>query len=92
MHEEYKVTDPQLAVGKVITADLPCTVDSMQAAKVLGITCKTLTNWRSLGIGPQFIQYDGRNGAVRYRLADLVAWQEARRRNGPSGDSGGSNA
>ena len=38
---------------------------------------KTLTNWRSLGIGPPYLKYGSRLGPVRYRLADLVAWQDA---------------
>jgi hypothetical protein len=83
MHEDYKAAGPQPAAGKVPAADLSRAVDSTHAAEVLGITCKTLANWRCLGVGPQFIKHDGRNGAVRYRLVDLVAWQDARRRNGP---------
>jgi hypothetical protein len=53
-------------------------VNSKQAAKVLSVTPKTLANWRSAHIGPQFLKYGGRYGPVRYRLTDLLTWQDAR--------------
>ncbi|MFE2994206.1 helix-turn-helix transcriptional regulator [Nocardia sp. NPDC059246] len=33
---------------------------------------KTLRNWASKGQGPRFSKFGGR---VRYRLADVVAWE-----------------
>lgn len=33
---------------------------------------KTLANWRSLGIGPDYIKAE--NGSVRYRWAAVEAW------------------
>jgi hypothetical protein len=66
-------------------------VNSVQAAKVLGVTPKTLANWRALKIGVRYIKYSGRCGPVRYRLADLLAWQDARVRK-PKVVQGGSDA
>ena len=64
----------------------PCdAVDSAEAAKLLGVTRKTLANWRSLGIGPQYLKYGGRLGPVRYRVADLADWQGAQLRTPASG-------
>ena len=55
---------------------------------MLGVSPKTLANWRCLGIGPQFLKYGGRLGLVRYRLVDLAAWQDAGlRRPEPRGGS-----
>ena len=57
--------------------DLPL-VDNKQAAKILEINEKTLTNWRSSGKSPKYVKV-GR--CVRYRLSDLTAWIEANSRN-----------
>lgn len=35
---------------------------------------KTLANWRCAGIGPTYLKI---NSLVRYRLADVVAYEEA---------------
>lgn len=53
-------------------------VDNKQAAKILEINEKTLTNWRSSGKSPKYVKV-GR--CVRYRLSDLTAWIEANSRN-----------
>lgn len=42
-----------------------------QAARILGVTEKTLRNWRSQRIHLPYIHIGGR---VRYRRADLKAW------------------
>jgi Helix-turn-helix domain len=56
----------------------PCdAVGCAEAAKFLGVSRKTLTNWRSLGIGPPYLKYGSRLGPVRYRVDDLAEWQEA---------------
>lgn len=52
-------------------------VNTTQAAKILEINEKTLTNWRSTGKSPKYIKV-GRS--VRYRLSDLTAWIEANSR------------
>lgn len=48
-----------------------------QAATVLGLSVKTLANWRVSGAGPAFLKLGGR---VLYDPADLQAWRDARRR------------
>jgi hypothetical protein len=52
-------------------------VDTARAGEVLGLAPKTLTNWRSLGIGPPYIKFGGRGGAVRYPLDHLNHYREA---------------
>lgn len=69
------------------TAIQTAPVDGRQAAKMLGVAVKTLTNWRSLGLGPLYIKYGGRQGPVRYRVADLATWQAAQVRK-PRSDGG----
>lgn len=58
------------------------------AAKLLGLSAKTLANWRVQGAGPTFIKSPGLRGAVRYRLSALRAWQNAHERKSTS-DQGG---
>ena len=56
------------------------------AAKVLGLSPKTLANRRSSGVNsPLFINIGGR---IRYRYEDLVAFVEARVRRSTSDDGG----
>ena len=43
-------------------------------AKRLGLSVKTLQNWRTKGIGPRWIKI-GRS--VRYRLRDIIAFQKS---------------
>jgi excisionase family DNA binding protein len=45
------------------------------AAYLNGIPVKTLAKWRSEGTGPAYMKV-GRH--VRYRLADVVAWENSR--------------
>lgn len=52
-------------------------VDTPQAAAYLGIKVSTMNCWRSRREGPPFCKIGGR---VRYRVADLDAWAEGRRR------------
>lgn len=47
-----------------------------QAAERLGLARSTLARWRWSGQGPAFHKF---GGAVRYALADLVAYAEAAR-------------
>ena len=53
-------------------------VDNKQAANILEISEKTLTNWRSTGKSPKYVKV-GR--CVRYRLSDLMDWLDAQTRN-----------
>jgi len=48
-----------------------------QAARLLGLSRKTLQKFRMTGEGPHFIRVSKR--CVRYTLGDIVAWQAARR-------------
>jgi len=50
------------------------------AAKFLAVSPGTLDWWRNwLHSGPPFIKLNGKKGAVRYLLSDLLAWVAARR-------------
>lgn len=42
-----------------------------EAAEYLNVSTKTLQNWRSRGVPPRYRKL---NGAVRYVLADLLAF------------------
>jgi hypothetical protein len=37
---------------------------------------RTVEDWRLDGKGPRFMRF-GRGGGVRYRLADVEAWEES---------------
>ena len=50
---------------------------SAGAATFLGVSPKTLANWRSLGIGPAYVQFHGRR--VAYLVEDLTAFRMAHR-------------
>jgi hypothetical protein len=43
-----------------------------EAAKVLGVEVKTLTNWRWRGVGPVFVKFP--TGAIRYDDAALAPY------------------
>lgn len=47
-----------------------------EAADFLGYSVATLRNWRVRGGGPRFVKISSRS--VRYRIADLIDWIEAR--------------
>ncbi|WP_342319456.1 helix-turn-helix domain-containing protein [Corynebacterium mayonis] len=54
------------------------TLSSAEAAEFLGISVKTLNNWRVKGRGPAYVKYAGaidglgrQRGSVAYRLGDL---------------------
>jgi hypothetical protein len=47
------------------------------AAVFLGVSVKTLANWRSLGLGPAYVQYNGRR--VAYLMNDLESFRRANR-------------
>ncbi|WP_311777639.1 helix-turn-helix domain-containing protein [Trueperella abortisuis] len=60
----------------------------VEAAAFLGVSVKTLTNWRSLGRGPAYLKYDlggipdgqgRRRGSVAYKVRDLLAFMSAHR-------------
>jgi hypothetical protein len=49
-------------------------LNEVEAAAFLGLQPRTLQAWRQQRRGPKYISYSIR--AVRYRLADLVKFQE----------------
>ncbi len=57
-------------------------LDERQAAEALGLTPRTLQEWRRTGGGPPFVRVSSR--CVRYRVADLETWIEARLRRSTS--------
>lgn len=61
-------------------------VDAKIAGKLLGLSPKTLANWRVKGIGPSFVKGPGKRGAVRYQLGAIAAWQKSHLRNSTSDD------
>ena len=58
-------------------------LDTRAAAAHLGLSPRTLDRYRVSGEGPAFYKLGTR---VRYRLADLEAWAESRRRRSTSDD------
>ncbi|QLL08847.1 helix-turn-helix transcriptional regulator [Mycobacterium vicinigordonae] len=56
--------------------DAPYVVDPPAAGRRLGVNVDTLKRWRRLGIGPTYIRIA--HNRVRYRVADLDAWLDAR--------------
>jgi len=48
-------------------------VSTREAARLLGISARTLENYRSLGVGPIFRKLGGR---VVYGVCDLEAWAD----------------
>ncbi len=54
-------------INGMLTAD--------EAAQRVGRAVHTLSNWRSLGIGPRFVRYRGRQPL--YPVADLDEWIKA---------------
>jgi predicted site-specific integrase-resolvase len=42
-----------------------------EAAKLAGVSIRTLYRWRKLGVGPTYQQYM-RNGVVRYPCAEFL--------------------
>lgn len=51
-----------------------------QLADRLGMAEQTLRKWRLSGTGPAYIKLgDTRNAKVRYKLEDVVAWEQANR-------------
>ena len=56
----------------------PITVDANTAAALIGISEKTLRNWRSLGEGPPYLRAGGPGSRVLYRYKDLEKWIDSR--------------
>lgn len=44
-----------------------------EVAEFLRVSVQTLANWRSLGRGPVYVQFDDA-GSIRYRWSDVEGW------------------
>jgi predicted DNA-binding transcriptional regulator AlpA len=53
----------------------PVWLTEHDVARVLGLSVKTMSNWRNRDQGPPYVKL---NRAVRYRRTDLDAWIESR--------------
>ena len=71
------------AKGDLPMRDHTTYLDTRAAAAHLGLSPRTLDRYRVSGEGPAFYKLGTR---VRYRLADLEAWAESRRRRSTSDD------
>lgn len=61
--------------------DFPELMDTEQAAAYLGLSPRTLRQWRYEGRGPAYIKgAGGTNTSVRYLKADLDQWRQVRER------------
>ena len=58
-------------------------VSANEAAAMLGVSSRTLANWRSQGIGPAFVRIGAVHSRTLYRLDDLKAWLDANRVENP---------
>jgi predicted DNA-binding transcriptional regulator AlpA len=56
-------------------------IGEVEAAEILALSVKTLRRWRWGGSGPRFIKL---GGAVRYDIADLLAFIEQNRKKSTS--------
>lgn len=66
-----------------ISCIYPMAFSSEDAARMLGVSTKTLANWRCSGKGPAYIHLsDSPRSSVLYLSEDLDAWLRSRRRCG----------
>ena len=54
-------------------------VSANEAAAMLGVSSRTLANWRTLGIGPAFVRVGRVRSRTLYRIDDLNAWLDNNR-------------
>jgi hypothetical protein len=80
--------DDGILTGLAALLDENAAVDTKTAGRILGIKPKTLANWRSLGVGPEWCKFG--NGRVTYIVGILLAYRAACRRNGHGNDRGAS--
>ena len=51
---------------------------SKQFAERIGISSESLDIWRCQGKGPTYVKLGpGKKSAVRYRLSDVIAWENS---------------
>lgn len=54
-------------------------VNANEAASMLGVSPRTLANWRTQGIGPAFVRVGAVHSRTLYRVDDLHTWLNANR-------------
>ena len=54
-------------------------VSANEAAAMLGVSPRTLANWRTLGIGPAFVRVGRVHSRTLYRIDDLNTWLDNNR-------------
>lgn len=64
------------------TPTKPLALSCEDAAAMIGVTKKTLQNWRTQGKGPAYLRTGTVHSRVIYRLDDLEAWLASRDRVG----------
>ena len=63
---------------KLVPAPLPEFLTTEQVSRRFKIDSATLSNWRSKGIGPNFIKLGaGPKARVRYKVSDLITWEKS---------------
>ena len=58
-------------------------VSANEAAAMLGVSLRTLANWRTLGIGPAFVRVGRVHSRTLYRIDDLNTWLDNNRVENP---------
>lgn len=58
-------------------------LDTKAASQIIGIRAGTLRTWRSQGKGPKYYKCEGKKGAVRYAMMDLMEWVKKLSQNSP---------
>lgn len=71
----------ELSVNGSVPSNLAL-IDEADAARFLDLSKRCLQAWRCRGGGPPFIRISSR--CIRYRIADLIAWSEERKRESTS--------
>ncbi len=59
-------------------------VSSTEAAQMLGISPRTLANWRVQGRGPAYVRIGKNRSPILYRVGDIESWLESRLIDGKS--------
>lgn len=62
--------------NSIQTKDRASLIGENEAGEFLGISPRTLQQWRQRGCGPKYVSISRR--CVKYRLTDLDLWAESR--------------
>ena len=60
----------------------PLAVSEAEAARLIGVSARTMVNWRASGTGPRAVRAGGR---VLYAVTELQRWLEAAADRAPAG-------